>query len=147
MNKVEISDVKMSPNHILVNDFALLSDAGVSQVEIDAVNEFITDNSITASYTDQDILDMIFSRESLKYEEYIQNHLDSKAKEYKYDNILSACTYGIARGRFQSEGLRFAEWRTDVWDYCYTELDKVKQGTRTKPTIDEFILELPQLIL
>lgn len=75
----------------------------------------------------------------------VQDVLDSTARSHGYDNIISACTYAIARGRFQAEGMKFAEWRTDVWDYCYTELEKVTNGIRTEPTVEELISELPQL--
>lgn len=76
----------------------------------------------------------------------IQTHLDSKAREKGYENILSACSYAGHTNPFQAEGQAFVSWRGNVWAYCYQELEKVQAGTRAEPTVDEFILELPVFI-
>lgn len=88
-----------------------------------------------------------FAQKVNNFEERIDEYMNMRAKKKGYEDIKTACTYAIARGRFQAEGIKFAEWRTDVWDYFYTELDKIQQGLRQEPTINEFILELPQLNL
>lgn len=77
----------------------------------------------------------------------VQNHLDLKAHEYKYDSILSACSYAAYTNPFQIEGQKFVAWRGDVWAYCYQALSEVQNGTRTEPTADELISELPILTI
>jgi len=140
-----VKNVKISPSYTLVNDKYFLNDLRESGIK--NVNKFITKFKIVEKYTDEELLNIYVIAETGKYEKAIQSYLDKKAKEKGYDNILSAVTYGLVRGRFQQEGIKFAEWRTDVWDYCYTELDKITNGQRSKPTVEEFLNELPNLPL
>lgn len=77
-------------------------------------------------------------------EQVIQRLLDSTARLHQYDSILSACSYAGYPNTFQQESIDFGNWRSNVWNYCYQELDKVKNGLRPKPSIEEFLLELPQ---
>lgn len=77
----------------------------------------------------------------------IQNFLDLKAAQKGYDNIVSACSYAGYPNPFQAEAIAFGTWRANIWAYAYQELAKVEAGTRTIPTKDEFIAELPTLTL
>lgn len=79
----------------------------------------------------------------LKFKTAIQALLDNEAKAKGYDTILSACSYASPGNPFQAESQSFVIWRSAVWSYCYTELDKVKNGTRPLPTIEQIISELP----
>jgi len=82
-----------------------------------------------------------------EYEVAVQNHLDSAAKLYGYDNIINAVTYAEepAVTKFQKDGKAFRAWRSLVWDYCYTQLAAVEAGNRTQPTVKQFLFELPAL--
>ena len=73
----------------------------------------------------------------------VQAHLDAAAKALGYDDIVSACSYAGAVNPFQAEGQSFVAWRGAVWSYCYAELTKVQNGTRSAPTITGLIAELP----
>ena len=75
----------------------------------------------------------------------VQAHLDDTAKLSGYDSIISACSYAGAVNPFQSESVKFIEWRGDVWQYCYTLLDEFTAGTTAQPTIDELINQLPNM--
>ncbi len=77
----------------------------------------------------------------------VQRHLDVKAQERNYDNIVSACSYAAAVNPFQEEGLAYLNWRSSVWAYCYTVMAEVEAQTRLVPTAEELIAELPQLVL
>ncbi len=77
----------------------------------------------------------------------VQRHLDTKAQERNYDNIVSACSYAAAVNPFQEEGLAYLNWRSSVWAYCYTVLAEVEAQTRPVPTAEELIAELPALVL
>lgn len=76
----------------------------------------------------------------------VQNWMDEVAASRGYDGILSVCTY-IDTGveRFDTEGEQARKWRSQVWAYCYAYLDEVLAGTRTIPTLEELIEELPKL--
>lgn len=82
-----------------------------------------------------------------QYEVAIQNHMDSTAQSAGYDDIYTVVTYAEEPSviKFQNDGKAFRKWRSLVWAYAYEQLDLVLSGERSIPTIDEFILELPQL--
>lgn len=77
----------------------------------------------------------------------VQSHMDAKAKERNYDNMLSLCTYATsANPNFASEGQAGVVWRDAVWAACYEILAAVESGVRTAPTADELIAELPAFV-
>ena len=78
-----------------------------------------------------------------QFESGVQSHLDTKAQEAGYDNILTACSYAGAPNPFEAESKTFVTWRGNVWAYCYSELQKVIAGTRPMPTLEDIISELP----
>lgn len=80
------------------------------------------------------------------FELAIKSHLDDEAKAKGYESILSVCTYAGYTNPYQLEGQSFIQWRGLVWEYYYTELAKIEAGSRTEPSIEEFILELPVYI-
>lgn len=83
------------------------------------------------------------------FEDAIQLHMDNTARTFGYDDIKSAVTYAEepAVQKFQLEGLGFRAWRSLVWAYAYEQLERVKNGEREQPTITDFILELPELVI
>lgn len=78
----------------------------------------------------------------------VQAKLDQDAKALGYDSIFTAITYvGDSNPKFAAEGLAFKNWRSAVWTYCYQALADVQAGTRTVPTAEELVAELPVLQL
>ena len=77
----------------------------------------------------------------------VQSHLDAAARAARYDDIKTACTYADepSVAKFQAEGVAFRAWRSLVWAACYAIMDEVLAGTRSIPTMDELIAELPKL--
>jgi len=82
-----------------------------------------------------------------QYVAVVQTQLDLIAKSYGYDNIKTAVTYADepAVAKFQTDGKALRAWRSLVWNYCYEQLALVEAGSRTQPTIDEWVSELPVL--
>jgi len=77
----------------------------------------------------------------------VQAHMDAKARERNYDNILSLCTYAPSPNtKFAAEGQAGAEWRDAVWATCYEILADVQDGKRTAPTAEQLIAELPAFV-
>ncbi len=77
----------------------------------------------------------------------VQQMMDAKAQERRYDNIASACTYaGDPDPVFNAEGAACKAWRSAVWRECYTALAEVAAGTRPQPAIEDFVASLPNLI-
>lgn len=74
----------------------------------------------------------------------ILKHLDNQAIQLGYFTILSASSYATStHPRFGPEGLALSNWRDQVWAVGYQILDDVAAGTRTMPSDDQLITELP----
>ena len=77
----------------------------------------------------------------------VQAYMDTKAQERGYDNIHTACSYANSTDEvFKAEGAACLAWRDQVWRKCYDILAEVKAGTRSIPTLEEVIAELPKLV-
>lgn len=83
------------------------------------------------------------------FEDAIQLHMDNTARTFGYDDIKSAVTYAEepAVQKFQLEGRGFRAWRSLVWGYTYEQEALVVAGLREQPSIVDFILELPELVI
>lgn len=80
------------------------------------------------------------------YEESIQNHIDAVAREKRYRHGDACATYvNSPTPQWAAEAQAFIAWRDAVWLYAYAELDKVMNGQREQPTIEEFLAELPEI--
>lgn len=79
----------------------------------------------------------------------LQHHLDEKAEEYGYDNIYTAVSYADepSVSEFQIEGKAFREWRSLFWLESNRIKSEVLNGTRTMPSLEDLIAELPKLNL
>ena len=77
----------------------------------------------------------------------VQKHMDKTAQERNYDNIASACSYANSTDTtFRAEGLACVAWRDACWRKCYEIQAAVIAGTRSIPTAEELITELPALV-
>lgn len=84
-----------------------------------------------------------------RYADAIQQHMDNAAQTFGYDSVQTAVTYAEepAWPKFQQEGRGFRAWRSLVWAYTYEQLAQVQGGLREQPTIADFIMELPALVI
>lgn len=82
----------------------------------------------------------------------IESHLDAKATEYRYDNIMSARSYaGIQLSgtetteelRQNAEAVKLAQWARKVWAVVALIEADISAGIRPMPTVDEAIGLLP----
>jgi hypothetical protein len=73
----------------------------------------------------------------------VQNLLDSKARELRYDNIMSARSYAGYENPFQTEALSLAVWASECWIKVGEIEAEVTAGIRAFPTLKQFMLELP----
>lgn len=79
-----------------------------------------------------------------EYANSIQQHIDSTAQIRQYSDGISLASYDSSTNpAWAAEAQTFVAWRDAVWVYAFTELEKVKAGTRPQPSIDELLAELP----
>lgn len=79
----------------------------------------------------------------------LQDHLDSTAQAYGYDDIKSAISYADepAVAKFRLEGQAFRAWRSLFWDAANTLKNAVLAQNRPAPSLAELIAALPTLPL
>lgn len=80
------------------------------------------------------------------YQLAIQTLIDSTAQGRNYDSGNSCVSYvGDPNATYDAEAVAFRNWRSSVWTYAYAELAKVQAGTRSQPTVEAFLGELPAI--
>lgn len=90
--------------------------------------------------SDEEIMALMVQR----YEQALDGHLDSVAKQYSYnDRFTFALRAGYA-GPWQAEGIAFAQWMDTCNADAFTLIQKVIAGEVPAPTIEEFIGGLPE---
>jgi hypothetical protein len=80
-------------------------------------------------------------------ESALETMLDAKARERTWKDCMSARTAAGYPSSFQAEGVAFVVWWDECWVMAHTILAEVQAGTRPIPTVEEFLAEMPNLIL
>lgn len=81
-----------------------------------------------------------------RYEQALDNHLDSVAQQYRYNNRFTFALRAGYTGPFQAEGVAFAQWMDSVNAQAYDLLLAVQAGQAVPPTVEEFIAGLPEFV-
>lgn len=77
----------------------------------------------------------------------IQSHVDETARSRNYDSGNSLAGHVASTNEaWATEAQAFIAWRDAVWAYAYAELDKVTNGQREAPSVEDFIAELPAMV-
>jgi len=105
-----------------------LSDADINKIEA-KVQEVKTSENI--------------KQKQKAFNSAIEKHLDSKAKEFRYSNMMSARSYTGYDNPFQAEAQKLAVWASNCWVKAGAIEADVEAGKRDMPTIDEVLSELP----
>jgi 5-methylcytosine-specific restriction endonuclease McrBC GTP-binding regulatory subunit McrB len=108
----------------------------ISQEEIDACNnEFAWVKQLELSeYIPKQDLDGYKN----KIDTDVQELLNAKAKEYRYDNMEQVTQFAAVEGEFQNEAIGLLEWNARIW-----ELTEAHIATVTEIPTEDFILTLP----
>ena len=105
-------------------------------------NDEIVDISSTEEYQAKKLAEL-----KCFYIDIVQSMLDEKVKEKGYDSIFTAISYiNSIDTNFKAEAEVCSKWRDEVWRNCYAILDEVLSGQREQPTVEELLIELPQLV-
>lgn len=79
-------------------------------------------------------------------EQAVQSTINSKCVELGYDNENSIAKYLVAENPFYTECKAISLWIGAVWTYANKVQTDVLAGTRTMPTIEELVAELPKYV-
>jgi len=102
-----------------------------------------TSNCLEVEFSDEETLLVQTSYKQKAFNNAIETHLDSKAKESRYDNMMSARSYAGYENPFQAEAQKLAVWASNCWVVAGQIETDVQSGNRDMPTIDEVLSELP----
>jgi len=136
----------------MVNKFisvAVIALTGTKRVEV-TQDEIIIDDGLVLP-TQQEIEKKVkeleaeyqIKQQKEAFNNAIQTHLDTKAKEFRYDNIMSVRSYAGYENPFQAEAQKLAVWASNCWVKAGEIEAEVQAGNRDMPTIDEVLAELP----
>lgn len=65
----------------------------------------------------------------------IQNRLDSHAKSWGYDSLISASSYSSSSNlKFKAEAAALIQWRDRVWEWGNLTLSQIKSGAAQIPS-------------
>jgi len=82
-----------------------------------------------------------------EYTKAMEDLMDTKAKSKGYDTrYTAALRTNSTVSKFKAEGQAYMEWMDNCYEIGYQILADVKAGTRTLPSIDNFLAELPELV-
>lgn len=81
------------------------------------------------------------------YQRAIQAMVDDTARSQLFNDGVTMASYVSSTVEpWAVQAQAFVAWRDNVWQYAYSELSKVQAGEREQPTIDAFLLELPEIV-
>jgi len=74
----------------------------------------------------------------------MQAHMDTTAKSFGFHAGMDrAANYlGSKKVKFANDAIILTDWRDNWWEYAEIEEQKVKDGLRTMPTVEEMFVEL-----
>lgn len=79
------------------------------------------------------------------YESAVQAMLDAEAKQFGYDNIISASSYaGDPDPTFNDEGTKLKAWRSACWRQCISIMAQVQAQQIPQPTVEQLLAMLPE---
>ncbi|WP_370832558.1 hypothetical protein [Phascolarctobacterium faecium] len=134
-------------NDFISDGYFLLNRNEYSQLLGNTGKEYLIDH-LTGALYEKPIVEYVPTAEEIQAQltNAVQNYMDETVKTRNYDNIHTACTYSTSTDSiFAAEGVACVRWRDAVWRKCYELLSEVNAGTRTIPTAEELIAELPKL--
>lgn len=81
-----------------------------------------------------------------KYERALDEHLDSVAKQYRYNDRFTFALRAGYPGPWQAEGIAFAQWMDSVNHNAFQLLISVQEGSTPALSIEEFISNIPPFV-
>lgn len=81
-----------------------------------------------------------------RYIKAVDELLLKTANSHGYDSAYTCLSYLQSTDpKWKAEAEAFNVWRDAVWNKCHEVLNAVEAGTRTAPSVDELLEELPKI--
>lgn len=80
------------------------------------------------------------------YEAALDAHLNSVARQHRYDNRFTFALRAGYFGPYQAEAIAFAQWMDDCNVQAFARMSRVLAGLEPMPTIEALIAELPVFV-
>lgn len=82
-----------------------------------------------------------------QYQAAIQSLVNETARSQKFNDGVTLASYAASTiAPWAAQAAAFISWRDKVWQYSYSEMAKVRAGERETPSVDAFLLELPEIV-
>lgn len=81
-----------------------------------------------------------------QYESALDAHLDSVARQHRYDSRFTFALRAGYVGPYQSEAIAFAQWMDDCNVQAFARMSRVLAGIEAMPTIESLIADLPVFV-
>ena len=142
-----IKTVKEQENGWLVNNSMFVpNDEGNRHYK--DIKEWLKDNTPEPEFTDEEIL----RQKQKAIDNAIQETLDKKAQEFRWDDMKSARAGAMSIKDTDSDIVRnmkenaqkLTDWYYEVWAYASQLEADVKSGNREIPTVNEVLEEMPK---
>lgn len=82
-----------------------------------------------------------------QYESALNEHLDSVARQHRYDDRFTFALRSGYTGPYQADGKAFGTWMDTCNAQAYKLLEDVQAGRTTMPSIEDFIAGLPPFVM
>lgn len=81
------------------------------------------------------------------YKAAIQSLIDETAASKGFDDGVTLASYvNSTVALWGHQASAFVTWRDDIWQVAFSEMGKMEGGSRSKPALSDFLLELPEII-
>jgi len=81
-----------------------------------------------------------------QYERVLDVHLDSVARQHRYNDRFTFALRAGYFGPYQAEAIAFAQWMDDCNVQAFARMSRVLAGLEPMPTIEDLIAELPAFV-
>lgn len=143
-------EVKPTLNTLVISsttdDGGNISETTITTQRYGDSSDSVEASQVTRTYSVVNKLsDEINSEVEAIFTKALETLYDKEAKDHRYDSRLTCALRAGYVGPFQAEGVAFATWMDNCNAYAYGVMGDVLAATRTIPTIEELISELPEL--
>lgn len=140
------SPITADPLKMVIEKQPTLSN-GIYSQSYEIVDRFVATEDKTKAELEAEYMAKKTQELAKAMENAIENHINTTVKARGYNSQDSIAKYLVSGNPFYAECTAISLWIGSVWVYSHQVQADVLAGTRTMPTIEELIAELPELVV